>query len=71
MKFKVVGIEHDGLGNIGLVLVPIGEADVSLLRKGSVLGLDRDSEREKFLEHLKWASEVVNTWPEWQQRLLG
>lgn len=29
------------------------------------------SSREIFLEHLKHASEIVGTWPEWKQNLLG
>lgn len=26
---------------------------------------------QKFHEHLEWASEIVRTWPEWKQSVLG
>ena len=30
-----------------------------------------DTEKEKFIKHLEWATSVVKTWPEWKRNLLG
>ena len=29
------------------------------------------AKQDNFARHLRYASEVVNTWPEWKQRVLG
>jgi len=30
-----------------------------------------EKKKDAFDEHLKWASEVVKSWPEWKRNVLG
>ena len=42
-----------------------------IMRIEILIKIIEEKKKDAFDEHLKWASEVVKSWPEWKRNVLG